>query len=237
MKSSSTGCLAAGKGHHSFLCFPVASLSLFPSVFFPLPLLAFSLPGIGAEPFLSSLITEAKREGKRDEGVQRSCGHSWGFSVPGQYPVRKRREGGEEDAGRRRERSSEALRNNINREEMKQHPHFFSFAYSLCLPPGIDNITPDILVTPFNCVTGDEARTLARAHTHWCRHWRDGTGCLFTLSFCALLKIAARSGKCHVLDLFAPLHTGGALEGLEPTWGGGFAETGVCSRDGPARLR
>lgn len=168
MKSSSTGCLATGKGHHSFLCFPVASLSLFPSVFFPLPLLAFSLPGIGAEPFLSSLITEAKREGKRDEGVRRSCGHSWGFSVPGQYPVRKRREGGEEDAGRRRERSSEALRNNINREEMKQHPHFFSFAYSLCLPPGIDNITPDILVTPFNCVTGDEAhtRTLARAHTH-----------------------------------------------------------------------
>lgn len=53
--------------------------------------------------------------------------------------------------------------NNINRDEMKQHPDFLFFAYSLRLSPGIDHITPDILVTPFNRLTGDDAHTRKRA--------------------------------------------------------------------------
>lgn len=65
-------------------------------------------------------------------------------------PRRKRRKEKETVAGGGVERSTEALQyNNINRDEMKQHPHFvfcLFFAYSLRLPSG-NHITADILVT------------------------------------------------------------------------------------------
>lgn len=163
----------------------------------------------------------------------RECGGV--VATAGAIPQEEEEGGGKKRGCRRgsarKERSSEALQNNINRDEMKQHPHFCFFAYSLCLPPGIDHITPDILVSPFNCLTGDGA--------HTCKHRRDGTGCLFSpFHFAPCFEIAARSGKCHVLDLFAPLHTG-AWRGWSRVqmWGGGFAELRVCSRDGAVRLR
>lgn len=61
------------------------SLSLCVPDFFP-PQLLLSLAGNGAKPFLSSLITETKWEGKRDERVRWSCGHSWGLSVQANTP-------------------------------------------------------------------------------------------------------------------------------------------------------
>lgn len=68
---------------------------------FSSPAPSLSLAGIGAKPFLSSLITETKWEGKRDERVWWSCGHSWGFSVqtntPGGAKKRMQEEGSEEE--------------------------------------------------------------------------------------------------------------------------------------------
>lgn len=90
-----------------------------------------------------------------------------GVSVNGAIPQEKVERGKKRGCRKRRTRrewSRGALQDNINREEMKQQPHFF-FAYSFCLPPGIDNITPDIFVTPFNCLTGDEAHTQTDANT------------------------------------------------------------------------
>lgn len=61
---------------------------------------------------------------------------------------------------------------------------------------------------------------------------------MFTLSYCALLKIAARSGKCHVLDLFAPLHTGAWRGWRRGEWDlqrqGSAAETGLRASDNTA---
>lgn len=155
-----------------------------------------------------------------------------GLQHEGQYPggrggwqgKKKEDEGGEEHWN---------SANNINRNEMKQHPHFLFFAYSLCLPPGIDHITPDILVTPFNRLTGDDAHTRKRAD--WCKQ-QAGRNRLsvYFLSFRVLLEIAARSEKCHVLDLFAPLHSG-VWRGWSHVsmWGGGFAELrGLQQRQG-----
>lgn len=45
--------------------------------------------------------------------------------------------------------------------------------FSYLLPSVEDIIKPDIAVTFFKCLMGDD--------TDWCRHRRDGTGCLFTL--------------------------------------------------------
>lgn len=75
-----------------------------------------------------------------------------GLRCAGLHLRRKRRVEEREDGLKQKEGSEEgdeAPLRNINREEMKQHPHFLFFAYSLRLPPGIDDIKPDMLVTPF----------------------------------------------------------------------------------------
>lgn len=56
-----------------------------------------------------------------------------------------------------------------------------------------------------------------------------------------MAEIAVRSGKCHALDLFAPLHVGAwKCWSCVETQGGGFAqtgsaeETGLCASDNTA---
>ncbi len=93
-------------------------------------------------------------------GVVVTAGVSVFDAISQKKVVKEKRRQEEGNEAEERQRSS--AKHNINREEMKQHPLFFS-AYSLCLRPGIDNITPDIFVTLFNCLTGDEAHT--RTHT------------------------------------------------------------------------
>lgn len=91
-----------------------------------------------------------------------------------------------------------------------------------------------MLVTPFKCLTGDDANRLMRTQP------RQNRLSVYPLSYCASLKIDARAAKCHVLDLFAPLHTG-AWRGWScaETRGGGFTEgsaeeTGLCASDNTA---
>lgn len=91
-----------------------------------------------------------------------------------------------------------------------------------------------MLVTPFKCLTGDDANRLMRTQPGQNRL------SVYPLSYCASLKIDARAAKCHVLDLFAPLHTG-AWRGWScaETRGGGFTEgsaeeTGLCASDNTA---
>lgn len=173
MKSSSTGSLAAGKGHHSFLCIPVAPLCVSICLSLP-PSLSPSLWNWGRA--VSVISHNWSNMGGKERwetavelwpqlGLQCTGGNTPGGT--GGF-------GGERWCRRRVVRKkgrSETLHNNINR---KRWNSILTYIHSVCLLEKII-LRQIYLSLPFTVCLGNDA------WADWCKQRRDGTGCLFTL--------------------------------------------------------
>lgn len=87
----------------------------------------------------------------------------------------------------------------------------FFFAYSLCVPPWIDNIKPNILVTPFNRLTGDDAHI--HTHTDANTGGMEQVVCLLSFILCLAENCCAFQKMSRPWSLCTTTHW--YVEGLE----------------------